>query len=115
MDKLEKYQIIIERTLTKISQMLAQDPDIESLLCIDHQRKQYILMSDGWFKGNRHYHPVVHIQMQANAEVWLRADNTDLEVGKDLIKQGIDIKDMIAAFYSPNMRKYVRMQIEQDS
>jgi len=43
-----------------------------------------------------------------NAEVWLRCDNTDLAVGQDLVNQGIDIRDIRLAFYSPQMRKYAQ-------
>jgi hypothetical protein len=111
MDKLTQYQEIIENTLVKIGQMLANEADYESLLSIDHQRGQYILMSDGWENGKRHYHPIIHIETKPNAEVWLRCDNTDLAVGQDLVNQGIALKDIQLAFYSPQMRKYAQQAI----
>lgn len=108
MDKLVFYQKIITQTLTEISEMLAKDKDCEALLCIDPTRGQYILMSDGWTNGKRYYHSVVHLEIRQNGEIWLRADNTDLEVGKTLIEQGIDKNDIVPAFYSPLMRQYAK-------
>jgi hypothetical protein len=108
MDKLTQYQQIIEKTLIKISQMLAKEDDYESLLSIDHIRGQYILMSDGWEDGKRHYQPIIHLETKPNAEIWLRCDNTDLEVGQDLVSQGVSLKDIQLAFYSPQMRKYAQ-------
>ncbi len=108
MDKLAHYQELIEKKLLEIQAMLAQDEDCEALLCIDRQRGQYILMSDGWYKGNRHYHPIVHLEIRPDGEVWLRADNTDLAVGNSLIEQGIEKRDLVPAFYSPTMREYAQ-------
>ena len=108
MDKLTDYQKIIEQTLIEIRNLVAKDTECEALLCIDTLRGQYILMSDGWVNGNRYYNSVAHIELKPNSEVWLRCDNTDLEIGQQLIDKGIAKTDILPAFYSPQMRKFVK-------
>jgi hypothetical protein len=88
--------------------LLQNDKEFEAILAIDHTRGQYILMSDGWVNTERHYHPLIHLELRDNM-IWLRCDNTDLEIGQELINEGVDKKDIIPAFYSPEMRKFVRL------
>lgn len=109
MDKLANYQKIIEQILIEIRNLVAQDVECEALLCIDILRGQYILMSDGWVNGQRYYHTIIHIELKPNNEVWLRCDNTDLEIGQQLIDKGIAKNDILPAFYSPKMRVFAKV------
>ncbi len=40
--------------------------------------------------GRRRYQPIIHLETKPNAEVWLR-DNTDLEIGQDLVGLGLKV------------------------
>lgn len=108
MDRLDKYQTIISDVLEEVAQQVQSAP-IEALLSIDHIRHQYILMTDGWEDTKRYYTPLVHIDLKEDTKVWLRCDNTDLEIGQMLIDRGIAAQDIVPAFYSPNMRKYAKI------
>jgi hypothetical protein len=107
MDTLDQYHEIISDVLQEISKQV-QSPQIEALISIDRTRGQYILMVDGWEGNKRYYTSLVHIDLKTNAEVWLRCDNTDIEVGQMLIAKGIDAKNIVPAFYSPKMRQYAQ-------
>jgi hypothetical protein len=108
MDRLTSYQDAIVKTLTEVSELLQTSP-VEALISIDHAHGQYILIADGWEGATRHYSTLAHIELKPNAEVWLRCDNTDIEVGQMLINQGIAKQDITLAFYSPAMREYAQM------
>lgn len=108
MDRLATYQDAIVKTLTEVSELL-QTSTVEALISIDHAHGQYILIADGWEGTTRHYSTLTHIELKSNAEVWLRCDNTDLEIGQMLILRGIAPKDIVPAFYSPAMREYAQM------
>jgi hypothetical protein len=99
---------MIEQTLTAIYYLVAKDTECEALLCIDKLHGQYVLMSDGWVNGQRYYHTIiVHIELRPTAEVWLRCDNTDLQIGQQLI--GIAKDEILPSFYSPAMRKFAKV------
>ena len=108
MDRLNKYQTIISDVLEEVAKQV-QSALIEALLSIDHIHRQYILMTDGWEDTKRYYTPLVHVDLKEDAKVWLRCDNTDLEIGQMLIDRGIAVQDIVPAFYSPKMRKYANV------
>ncbi len=110
MDRLTEYQKAITEALTEVSQNLNYSA-VEALLSIDHTHGQYILIADGWEGSKRHYSTLAHIELKNNAEVWLRCDNTDLEIGQMLILRGIAPKDIVPAFYSPAMREYALQKV----
>ena len=105
MDTLINYREIAQSIVSDIAQKLSSQ-DFESILSIDQQRGQYIVLSDGWDGIERNYGPLVHIEVKPNAKVWLRYDGTDLEIGQQLLDRGVLASDLVLAFHSPQMRKY---------
>ncbi|MCU0450764.1 MAG: XisI protein [Bernardetiaceae bacterium] len=87
---------------------LAASGGLEPLLSIDRGRGQYILMADGWEGTERRYAPLAHVELRPDGQVWLRCDNTDLEIGQRLIDVGIQAKDIVPAFFSPQLRQFAR-------
>lgn len=108
MDKLSNYQKIIEKVFLDFQNLLDTESNREILLSLDAERGQYLLISDAWEEGSRYYQTLMHVELKADSSVWLRLDATDLELGETLIKHGIERKDIIAAFYSETMRKYMK-------
>ena len=109
MDSLEKYKEIITEIINEVYEKLDNLENIEAAVSIDSIRGQYLIITDSWEDSQRHYSPLIHIEVKDNFEVWLRCDNTDLEIGNLMIERGIDKKHIIPAFYSPKMRKYIQM------
>ncbi len=109
MDTQDKYRHIIEKTMLNVQETLLELKDIEVSLSLDHQRGEYILITDVWEDGKRFYYPLIHISLKSNQEIWLKCDNTDLEIGQMLINQGIDKHLIVPAFYSPKMRAYAKL------
>jgi hypothetical protein len=106
MDKLTKYQQIVSGIVTEISKKLSANKTFESLLSIDNQHGQYLVLSDGWEGIERNYGMLVHIEVKSDCKVWLRYDGTDLEIGQELLDKGVQSSDLVLAFHSPQMRKY---------
>lgn len=111
MDKLAHYQSIIEKVFLEIQALSQSNTFGEALLALDHERKQYILMSNGWEGNKRHYYPLLHVEIRPETEVCLHCDQTDLELGRQLIEQGIERADVVLGFYSPQMREYARQTL----
>ncbi len=108
MDRLNNYQHLIAEVLTEVAKQV-QTSQIEALLSIDHIHGQYILIADGWEDTTRFYSTLVHIDLKEDANVWLRCDNTDMEIGQRLIEKGIASQDIVPAFFSPKMRAYTQI------
>jgi len=107
MDKLNSYQKIIEDVFSHFQKLIKKtDKSREILLSIDQKRGQYLLVSDTRKEGDRHYQTLMHVELKHNSVVWLRVDITDLELGQELVKRGIERKDIIPAFHSETIRKY---------
>ena len=105
MDKLTHYQQIANDIVTDLATKLASN-NIESLLSVDNQHGQYLVLSDDWNGTERNYGPLVHIEVKDNGKIWLRYDGTDLEIGQSLLDKGVLPADLVLAFHSPQMRKY---------
>lgn len=106
MDSLIKYKEIASKIVTLIANKASNLENFEAILSIDSARGQYLVMSDGWDGIERNYSTIVHIEVKKDAKVWLRIDATDLEIGKELINEGVLASDLVLAFHSPQMRKY---------
>lgn len=66
----------------EVASMLSSSNNTDSLLSIDDEHGQYLVLSDSWEGIERHYGSLVHIEVKPNAKVWLRYDGTDLEIGQ---------------------------------
>ncbi len=106
MDTIKSYKKIAHKIVVDVVQKLSHNDGFEAILSIDAERGQYIVMSDGWNGIERHYAILVHIEVRSDTKVWLRIDATDLEIGQELLNNGVSPKDLVLAFHSPQMRKY---------
>ena len=113
MDKITKYQKIANEIILDVAQKLSitKDLEAESMLSIDKTRGQYIILSDSWEGIERNYGPLVHIEVKTDGKIWRRFDGTDLEIGQELLNAGVSEKDLVLAFYSPQMRKYTKFAV----
>jgi hypothetical protein len=105
MDKLKKYEKIVNEVILDVSEKLS---DADSILSIDKIHGQYLILMDSWEGIERNYGPLVHIEIKPDGKIWLRFDGTDLEIGQELLNKGISEKDLVLAFHSPQMRKYTK-------
>ena len=105
MDKLKKYEKIVNDIILDVSKKLS---DADSILSIDKTHGQYLILMDSWEGIERNYGPLVHIEIKPDGKIWLRFDGTDLEIGQELLNKGVSEKNLVLAFHSPQMRKYTK-------
>ena len=106
MDKIKKYQTIIETLLeeyaAQMSQGTADGP--ESQVFADHKRHHYKLFTIGW-EGTRYVQfPVFHFYIR-EGKVWIQVNNTDMLIGQELIKRGVPKSDIVLGLQHPLMRE----------
>ncbi len=104
-NKLNKYREIIEQTLTEIANYIPQDSQSPHKTVFDRNSDSYALIETGWTDNQRIHQFIIHIEL-INGKVWIQADNTDLNVTRELEHAGILKNDIVLGFQPPTVRPY---------
>ncbi len=105
MDKLESYRSYIQTLLEKYAQSKSQNNEAENQLFFDLIRNHYQLMRVGWKDLERIYYTVLHFDIK-DGKIWLQHNATDIDVGKELMKMGVDQEDIVLGLHPPYKRPY---------
>jgi hypothetical protein len=107
MDKVDRYRKIICQFL----QDFAKD-DSEAQLIFDLERDRYLVMHVGWRNDYRIYGCAMQLDLIDN-QVWIQNNSTEIYVDRELIKRGIDPKDIILGFRSPSVREKIALMLQK--
>ncbi|UZQ54902.1 XisI protein [Trichothermofontia sichuanensis B231] len=112
MDKLTKYQKLIERILTEYVELTKRrpNPDIETFLIVDQAKAHYIWMNLGWQNGERITGMTVYVRIR-DGKFWIEEDWTENGIATDLIGEGVPQEDIVLAFHEPKMRQYTEFAV----
>lgn len=100
MDKLKSYKEIIKKELsTQASIPFANASNLQHHLIINKEETQFILLKLGWMNDIFKHGLIYHFQIKDN-KVWLYKNNTDIDIGARLVKQGIPKSDIVLGFVS---------------
>ena len=101
--KIKNYQHILENFIEKESKDTVI-PNIEFQVIVDKRHNHFQLVETGWY-DKRYIHSVVfHFQIKPNGKIWLLANNTDVLVAEELIKQGVPASDIVIGFHPVSTR-----------
>src|SRR5262245_35250771 len=101
---------IIEQTLTEIANYIPQDSQSPHKTAFDRHSDSYALIEVGWVDNQRVHQFIIHIEI-INGKVWVQADNTDLNVTRELERAGIPKNDIVLGFQPPAVRRYTEYAI----
>jgi hypothetical protein len=107
MDKVDRYRKIICQFL----QDFAKD-DAEAQLIFDRERDRYLVMHVGWRNDYRIYGCAMQLDLIDN-QVWIQNNSTEIYVDRELVKRGIDPKDIILGFRSPSVREKIASMLQK--
>ncbi|MDJ0692375.1 MAG: XisI protein [Xenococcaceae cyanobacterium MO_188.B32] len=99
MDRLDKYRHIMCQFL----QDFATD-DPEAQLIFDKERDRFLVMHVGWRNDYRIYGCAIQLDL-IDDKVWIQNNSTEIFVDRELIKRGVDPKDIVLGFRSPSIRE----------
>ncbi len=106
MDKIIKYQDIIEQFLEEEAAISYANQDLKREVLADRKRNHFQLFFIGW-EGNKFYHDIVlHFDIKENGKVWIQQNNTELQVADELINRGVIHEDIVLGFRHPQIRPY---------
>lgn len=102
MERVSKYRQIITQLLTDLAEASVSE-DVEIVPLFDTAHDNYLLLDIGWRGVQRIHHIIAHLRIH-NGKIWVEADNTDVEIVKQLLSAGIAKTEIVLAFYSPQKR-----------
>jgi hypothetical protein len=106
MDNVTKHKQLVKRLLTEIADRFRQSNRWEIMEAFDEERGQYLLFTDGWQGEQREYGCFMHLEVKPNGKIWLRRDGTDLDIGQQLLDEGVAKSNLVLAFHSPRTREW---------
>ncbi|HEX8737860.1 MAG TPA: element excision factor XisI family protein [Pyrinomonadaceae bacterium] len=105
MDRIEQYRRILENTVKRHAEFQPANGKIETHAVCDRENDEYMVVDSGWNeKGRRIYDVVLHFRLQ-NGTVYIERDNTDSEIARELIENGLNREDIILAFNAAPFQK----------
>lgn len=111
MDKIKNYSKIIIALLEELSaKRYANAPSIERLVLADETRHHYQLIDIGWQKGIYIFNPLLHFDIR-DGKVWVQQNDTEIEIGDELIARGVSPKDVVLGFLPEQDRALVRFAV----
>ncbi len=103
MEKIARYEQIVCDLLKE----WAQIPDVDHVL-IDTQNHHYQWLRAGYDNRNRYFFRVrMHFSINAEGKICILENQTDIEVGDDLMEKGVPKSDILPAFLPAEARKLV--------
>ncbi|MFK7935228.1 MAG: element excision factor XisI family protein [Saprospiraceae bacterium] len=102
MEKLKQYQKIIKKVLSdEISLLTNQYPNVKEELVIDAAQRHHLLIANGWHQQHYHYLTVFHLELTQNGKIWSHQVNSDVEIRKLLVAEGIAEEDILSGIIEP--------------
>jgi XisI protein len=99
----EKYRNIIKRFLSKYATNKPSHGDIEMQTIFDNEQDHYQVVAVGWDNKQRVYGCSIHIDIKNN-KIWLQTNNTEIDIGQDLLDLGVPKEDIVIGFQPPYLR-----------
>ena len=111
MDKIAVYQKFIINLLEEIAaRPYGNAPEIEQQVIADLQRNHFQLINVGWHRGRFIFSPLLHFDIR-DGKIWVQHNDTEIEIGDELVARGVDHKDVVFGFIPENERSLVKIAI----
>lgn len=105
LEKVQTYRTIIKQLLEQYAAYKPSYGDIEIQTVFDNEHDHYQVISIGWNKKERIYGCSIHIDIK-NEKIWIQINNTELDIGQDLVERGVSKEDIVIGFQPPYLRQY---------
>ncbi len=106
MDKIVRYQKAVIKILEEYAKIKPVNMgEVENQLIIDTNRNHFLILQTGWDKDKFVHASIMHFDIKEE-KIWIQCNWTELDVGEELIAQGVDKKDIVLGFIPKFERKY---------
>ncbi|MDY6782879.1 MAG: XisI protein [Cyanobacteriota bacterium] len=109
MDRVKNYRQILCQFLQDFA-----EGDPEAQLIFDVERDRYLVMHVGWRDDYRIYGCAMQFDL-IDGQVWIQNNSTEVLVDRELVRRGIDAKDIVLGFRAPNIRERLAAALRDSS
>jgi len=104
MDKITKYSNVITDILREYERTSNNGKStVKTIFIRDVEGHHYVLKNVGW-QENRYIHGcLIHFDI-IDDKVWVQENNTEIEIGEELVERGIPRTDIVAGLIHPDAR-----------
>lgn len=106
MADLKEYRRIVQDLLKEIHayEQAGSIDEVESQVVFDTEHDHYLLIDVGWEEKQFVYGTIIHIDIKGD-KVWIQRNNTEINLAKRLVEQGIPKQNIVLGLHSPFMRQ----------
>lgn len=98
MDRVEKYRQILQSVVKRHAGFQPANGQIKTISVCDREADEYLVIDAGWNEKDRRIHSVVlHFRLR-DGKIHIEHDETDAEVARELIENGVRHDDVVLAF-----------------
>lgn len=112
--KKQLHQTLVARYLQELAKnyMESLGNDLEYQVIIDFENNHYQLVRLGWADRQFFYQTLLHLDIKADAKIWIQQNNTEILVGQNLAKQGVALSDIVLGFRPQYLREQSEFAID---
>ena len=110
MDKLEKYQNIVEKVIGEYAAIPYAYGEIERRTMFDREKDSYLLYIVGWNSRGRIHGINIHVDI-IEGKIYIQHDGTEEGIATDLEASGVPKSDIVLAWHAPELRKYTEYAV----
>ena len=110
MDKLTRYQAIVQQIVADQAQHKPSHGEIETIAICDTRRDHYLLVYLGWSGFHRHDEAVLHLRLH-DGKVWIERDGTAEGIASALLAAGMPAEDIVLGFLHPSERRQTEFAV----
>lgn len=105
LDKVSTYRTIVQTFLKEYSRYKPSHGDIEIQTLFDHETDHYQVVGVGWDRKERIYGVSIHLDIK-DGKIWIQLNNTEIDLGQELVERGVAKNDIVIGFQPPSIRAH---------
>ncbi|MGF1522288.1 MAG: XisI protein [Leptolyngbyaceae cyanobacterium] len=105
MDRLKHYGNILEKILREHAEIPYRYGDVKTSLIVSEDRTQFLLIDEGWERGQRVHGCLVHAQIKTG-KIWIHYDGIEDSITVELVEAGIPKDQIVLAFHPLEIRQH---------
>lgn len=105
MEKVAKFQQLIQQLLMHYAEGDVAEAGVETQLVFDTERHHYYWMNIGWDGNRRVYDFVIHLDVK-DGKIWIQQNLTEADPAEDLVALGVAKDEIVLGLQPPYKRPY---------
>ena len=102
---IDRYRVVIKQLLSQYATYKPSYGEVEVETVFDLEQDRYLVLAIGWDGKQRVYGCSIHLDIR-DCKIWIQVNNTELDIGQDLVNVGVPKEDIVVGFQPLYMRQF---------